>query len=484
MTRIAIVGGGFSGTIVLANLVEHVAPETTIDIFDSSGVFGPGLAYSTGQGCHLLNVTAARMGAFAPDHFAAWLSTPGGEAAITRLCPGFKPQRDDFAPRALYGAYLKDILAATLKKAASRGVHVTLRHATVVDASKQKDASTIYVLVNLGGKSQYHSYDAMVLATGNRPPHGGKLSQRVQASRSWFGNPWTFANEDRLVRKVKALSSQRTVLILGTGLTAVDAILSLKQLGFGGRIIAISRRGLLPAPHADGPGEATPWAWRVTPDLVPSTAIDTLRWLKHEVRAAGTAWRSVFLALRPVTQQLWRRLPPGEQKKLLRYHTLWSVNRHRMAPAVAAQIRDLIGAGQLEVIAGRVILLARGLLGLRAVFCRRGSTHHERLRPSLILNCMGPDYNVAGDNFLSRLTGTGIVQSEPNGLGLVLESDGDVESTAPGRIIAIGTPLFGSLFETTAVPELREQARQLADRLAQLSYQSVIQRDRSYTQIE
>src|SRR5436305_6873739 len=66
---VAIVGGGFSGTILAAQLARRGVGSVLID---GSGRLGHGVAYSTTESAHLLNVPAEAMSAWSgePDHFA------------------------------------------------------------------------------------------------------------------------------------------------------------------------------------------------------------------------------------------------------------------------------------------------------------------------------------------------------------------------------------------------------------------------------
>ena len=253
------------------------------------------------------------------------------------------------------------------------------------------------------------------------------------------------------------------MVILGSGLTAVDIALSLARLGFNGKTIALSRHGLLPSVHSVSP--QAPWTWRVQPDDVVPTAVAVFRWLKNETRVAGPVWRSVIDALRPLTPQLWQRLSAVEQRRLLRRHTLWSVHRHRMAPEVTAIVGQLISTGRLEIVAANAIVTTRGYAGLCVRFRRRNATTSETINAALVFNGTGPDYRLQSDSLLHWLDAHAWVQPEPNRLGLVRNDDGSVRSAFGGRIFAIGAPLFGSRFETTAVPELREQARLIAERV-------------------
>ena len=459
--RIAIAGGGFSGTLVLANLVDRVPAGTIIDVFEASGNFGLGLAYATPDPGHLLNVPAGRMGAFAPDHFLQWLLTEAGTAAVTSVGPGLVPEATSYLPRALYGLYLKHILAAALERAERRGVGINLVRGRVIRAGKDAKTAVIHLRVEMQGHRHEQVCDALVLATGNRPPSQAETSSWAHRCRAYIADPWAALKTPRLAGALKRFSQRHTVVILGSGLTAVDIALSLARLGFKGKTIALSRHGLLPSVHSVS--AQAPWTWRVSPNDVAPTAVAVFRWLKNETRLAGPAWRSVVDALRPLTLQLWQRLSAVEQRRLLRRHTLWSVHRHRMAPEIAAILGQLIAAGRLEVVAANAIFITRRYAGLRVHFRRRYATTSEEIKAALVFNGTGPDYRLQSDSLLHWLDAHALVRPEPNRLGLVLNDDGSVCSAFDKQLFAIGAPLFGSLFETTAVPELREQAKMIAE---------------------
>ena len=110
--RVAIIGGGFSGTIIAAQLARRGIASALID---GSGRAGKGVAYSTTEPAHLLNVRAEGMSAWSgePDHFAQRFEGDGGN-------------RRGFAERRYFAAYLGDIL----DEAISGGVDVIHRAAS------------------------------------------------------------------------------------------------------------------------------------------------------------------------------------------------------------------------------------------------------------------------------------------------------------------------------------------------------------------
>src|SRR5262245_55645297 len=100
---VVIIGGGASGTLTAVALatVPEVGPLTLVD---ATGAFSRGVAYSTDEPQHLLNVPAGRMSALPeqPSHLLAWLAARGEP-----------PDPEAFLQRGLYGAYLGELLEAT-----------------------------------------------------------------------------------------------------------------------------------------------------------------------------------------------------------------------------------------------------------------------------------------------------------------------------------------------------------------------------------
>jgi len=317
------------------------------------------------------------------------------------------------------------------------------------------------MMITAGGRGS--EADAVVLATGNFPPRPPvALSRAAHHSRRYVGDLWR-ANA-KLSDHVGVLAKGDTALILGTGLTAVDAILTLRAAGFDGKIVAMSRHGRLPL--AQKVGTRIPWTLTVTPEDVQPTARALLAWFRREAKLAeaeGVGWRSVFDAVRPFTHTLWRTLDTRERLKVLRRFSLWNIHRHRMAPAVHAEIEALREAGRLEVIAAQCSSIERRLGGFTVRFRRKTATAGEALRPALLVNCIGPEYDVARIDhpLLKNLLRRRLVVRSPAG-GIAARDSGIAEGRNEDRIFALGPLLIGELFETTAVPELRERAKHVA----------------------
>ncbi len=450
-TSIAVVGGGFAGSLLAIHLLRKAPTGTRVHLFDRSGRFGSGLAYGTEHAGHLLNAPAARMSAFQdrPRDFLNWLARRSGP-----VLAGVVPTENAFVPRHLYGAYLRDLLLDALCGAPPDTL--VLRHEEVV--ALDDDGARIALHLASGDSL---SMDVAVIAGGNFPAvpvlPGDAAFRR---SRRWRSDPWA---GDAL----RGLDPTAPVLLLGTGLTMVDCTVSLLAQGHVGPIHALSPRGLLPLAHTAVPAT-------VPPPLaaLPATMRDLTRILRAQARdaaAAGKPWQTVVDALRPSLPALWQALPVTERERFLRHvRPLWDVHRHRMAPAVATQIDGALARGQLRVHAGRVTDCRLAEDAVTVQFRRRrGSADIAELTVARIVNCCGMASNITrvADPLLQALLRQGVSRPDPLRLGLDVTPAGalrDRNGVASERLFAVGPLTRGVFWEVTAVPELRQHCEAVA----------------------
>ncbi|MFP2929247.1 FAD/NAD(P)-binding protein [Pyxidicoccus sp. 3LG] len=469
---VAIIGGGASGTLLAMNLLRGARAPFRVVLVERSGRVGRGLAYSTESSRHLLNVPAARMGAFPedPEHFLRWLRRESPDTA-----PG------DFIPRQRYGRYLESVLDELVARAPT-GVHLETVRGEVV--SLQDEAGRVRLSLSGGGQLEARM---AVLALGNalpgdlRVPDGG-----LYASPRYHRSPWAAG-------ALRGVGPTDTVLLIGTGLTMVDTVLSLEERGHQGVIHALSRHGLLPHVHQAGALScsttyASPGIRDVLRALrqevlrecenfhpIPIRIRAMLRIMRQEVRRAtdaGADWRTVVDALRPATVPLWHRLTEGERRRFLRHlRSHWEVHRHRMAPSIGDTVERLRGEGRLKLHAARVRSFALEESGVEVRLRPRGHGQEEVLHVDHVVNCTGPEGAITrGHPLLKELVDAGRVCPDVLGMGLATDAHGallDVSGIASGRLYTLGPPRRGELWETTAVPEIRGQARELAEHLLQ-----------------
>ena len=424
--RAVVVGGGAAGTLQALHLLRSGAGAVTL--IERAHAPGRGVAYSTGRPEHLLNVPARRMSAYGddPDHFTRWYATRAGGG------------EEDFAPRMLYGDYLAELIAAA-----------------PVAAVKDEAVDIGDGAVRLAGGGRIEA-DHVVLAPGNfRPatPHG---IDPAALGALWVDDPW--AGD-----LAAGLSTGDVVLLVGTGLTAVDVALTLDATGFGGRIVALSRRGLAPRAH----GEREPM---VAPqEALPPSCTAMLARVRERTGEIG--WRSAVHELRSVTSKLWASASEDERRRFLRHlRPWWDVHRHKVAPAVGATIDAMQADARLAVAAGKLVSIEAA--GDRALvrFRMRGADSVEELRVARIVNCTGPECDIAraGEPLLDALLADGAIR--PDALRIGIDVDTECRAlgaggTPSGTLSVIGPVTRGTFWESVAVPDIRGQAERVAKRV-------------------
>lgn len=438
--HVAIIGAGFSGTLQAINLLRHNGPRVTL--IERGGTVGQGIAYGAAHPDHVLNVRAANMSAFPdePGHFAAWLSDRGVDEA-----------GHVFAARLTYGAYLRQLLEDAL---ATHSERLSVISGEVIDITERGGGVTIRF-----DDGSALDADAAVLAVGNLPPHHPPgLDDNLIDHSAYKHDPWDS-------RVGEGLGDDATVLIVGTGLTMVDIALKLEANGFGGRIIALSRRGLLPRCHADAGGD---WE-RLTERPVASPA-HLLRRVRKRADAIG--WRHAVDELRPFTQSMWANASPGERSRFLRHlRPWWDVHRHRLAPQVHARLEKMVASGQLKPVAGH-IMEAKAEGDAAAVTWRsRGQDMPQRITAQQIVNCTGPlaDLSRTTDPLLMALRDRGAIRPDAAHIGIDVNVNGQVigaDGRANDRLLALGPMTRGAFWEIVAVPDIRRQTWDVARRLS------------------
>lgn len=449
---IAIIGAGFSGTTVAVHLLR-AAPEPLARLYlvERGDHEVGGVAYRTPSASHTLNVPAGRMSAFESD-----------ENDFVRYVRRREPARTggSFVPRRLYGAYLADTLDEERRLSRLPLIRVA---GEVVGLDDRSDGVTLTL-----ADGRVFDADDVVLAIGNYPPSDPPAADpRFVTSIRYARDPWA--------RDALELDRREDVLLIGTGLTACDIALALRDADHRGVIHAISRRGLLPQPHRLSPRPPPHLERPATLDEWPATALGLLRGLRREVRERAweeVDWREVVTSIRGDTPALWQRLDVEERRRFLRHaRPYWETHRHRSSPDTAHAIEELVATGRLEIVAGGLESLAEVDGGVTATIRRRGAAAVEPLRVGKVINCTGPDTDLTrvADPLVVALRRGGLIRPDELGLGLDTDEEGrlvSADGTVSARLTLVGPLRKGRLWEHTAVPELRVEAKRVADRLA------------------
>jgi len=436
---VAVIGAGFSGVMTALRLLE--APDgPCVRLIERRRQFGLGAAYATTNPDHLLNVRAANMSAYPehPNHFADWLASQGRP-----------PEAHRFVSRADYGVYLQSLLRRAAESPAAAG-RLMLDSDEVT--ALWRDGEGWRLTLALG---QTRRADAVVLALGNLPPHPpAGIAKAANASARYVADPWAWPVEEAPEAGV--------VVLLGTGLTMVDVVLSVSAHRPDVKFLALSRRGLLPRRHVESGAAPAPPAVAAPA----GSARDILAHVRRE--AAGQDWRVAIDALRPHVQSIWRRWSLTERRQFLRHaRPWWDVHRHRLAPKVAARIDHLTASGVLRTAAGQIRgwVDGDGCVGL--AWTPRGSQTLVRTRAAAVVNCTGPNANLAAadDQLISSLADAGVIRADACRLGVDVDAsarlvrrDGSVNDT----LFAVGPITRGAFWEITSVPDIRHQARDCA----------------------
>jgi uncharacterized NAD(P)/FAD-binding protein YdhS len=436
---VVIVGGGASGTLTAVHLLRGAQARgrsLQVVLVDRDGRHGLGQAYATTDPHHLLNACAAKMSALDddPGHLLRWAHGEGLSLA-----------GPDFLPRRTYGRYLRDLLDGCVRQT-QHGGRLTRLTGTVTSLTTDAPGRPLRLGLSNGDRIDA---DAVVLATGNRPP--APWSQ-IEAGPRYVADPWGPG-------ALTEICDGSPVLVIGTGLTMVDLATTATRANADTVVYAISRHGLLPRQHRCPP---SPAAETSLPggDL---RLAELMRTVRAAIRSNGGDWQGVVDGLRPHVPELWARLGLDDRRRFLtsvaRY---WEVHRHRIPPATADQIARLRAAGRLRVLRGSLVSASAGRDEMRVRLASEGVG--RELRVGWLVNGTGPAAEVTGDPFLSRLIDAGLARPDPLRLGLDAEEAGAVLDAAGrphDRIFTLGPTLRGVRYETTAIPEIRAQAAAL-----------------------
>jgi uncharacterized NAD(P)/FAD-binding protein YdhS/predicted metal-dependent enzyme (double-stranded beta helix superfamily) len=453
---IAIVGGGFSGSMVAVHLLKNAVSPLKIKLIERRPAIGEGVAYSTSSDCHLLNVPVGKMSAFADDrdHFWHWLQTR--ESGLTKTISS-----DDFVPRQLYGNYIRSILTEAETKA-NRGVSLERLRDEAIAVETDTRCATIHLS---SGKSL--EAERVVLALGNFPPANPAVANSAFYQSQRYAFFWSAPS------LLSSLSPDEPILIMGSGLTAFDAILALDRQRHQGKIYVVSRHGLFPQTHQAK--TAYPPLFESKP--LPKTIRFLVRHIRQEIESAkarGDNWQSVINSLRPHTQTIWQSLTLTEQKRFLRHvRPYWEIHRHQVHSEIALLVEQKIAAGQLRLIAGRIQAFEEDAEGVNVLIRQRCNNQIDNLRASAVINCTGSEcnYRQLQDPLVKNLLNSGLIKPDPLHLGLDVADNGALISREgeSNLLFTLGSPQKGCLWETTAVAEIRQQAQTLAQQLLPLT---------------
>lgn len=446
---VAVVGAGAAGALVALQLCETaVRRRVPLDLFliDPAPEAGRGTAYATRDPRHLLNVPAGNMSCHPddPGHFLRWLCRHG-EPTVTAA---------DFVSRHRYGAYLADTLGRAIITA--HGVVSVRRLKVRVTDCRWSRGPAGPARLELSDGTAVEA-DGVVLATGPARPSSAWLPNALHTSDRFVPDPWAPGALDAAADE----RCREDVLLIGTGLTAVDVALRLDRPGR--TVHAVSRNGRLPEAHSVAPLPATPCTEPLLGLPLPQLRAEIRRHIGRVLRTQGD-WRPGLDGLRPVTAELWASLSVEERADFLaRDSSLWNVHRHRMPPATAETVARMRRTRRLRTARGGITDARQLPDGLLAV----GLGDGRELRVGRVVDCTGPDLVPTDltDPPWRNLLRRGDAVPGPLGIGVstVHGRLRDRDGRTVRALWTLGAPRRGELWETTAIPEIRVQALAVAE---------------------
>lgn len=442
---IAIIGGGYAGAVTALEVLRLAQGPLRLCVIEPRAGLGQGIAYSTAAAEHRLNTRAKRMSLRPGDesHFTRW-----AQAHASTLAWGEPVNDDSFVPRSWFGLYVAGQLAL---EAVRSGTRIEHRRDIVLDLTTDLAGWALHLETSASLTARQ-----VVLAVGNLPRRAAALPG-LDSRDARVLHAWDVARAQ--------LAANAEVLVIGTGLTMVDALLSLRAQGHRGVVHAVSRHGVLPLAHSDLHGRAQPLLSR------------SLRVAARELRLGceldkriGRPWQWRIDANRHHAQAFWIGLSPAEKRRFLRHaRSFWDVHRHRIAPQLREQLDAEFETGTLRIHAGRVGIIEPGHGSLRVILDHHDGQQTE-LHLGLLLNSLGfeLDYRRADAPLVQGLLRSGTVRPGELGLGLDTDAIGRLKGsdgrTSP-TLYTLGTARIGQLWETTAAHEIRMQAAELAGAL-------------------
>ncbi len=477
MYDVVVVGGGAASVAALVQLVQSFAAKqqtASILVVEKSKHIGEGLSYSTSEPDHILNLGADIMSAEPgkPDGFLQWLKRKN--IVIDTQYP----------PRQLFGQYLRELFEETKLAARTHGIHVEVMCETealkVLSCAAERN-----ILLSARGAHFTVRARQILLCLGHLPT---ETYTELKGYPNYFHSVWD---------KRKAITNiphDQTIYIVGSRLTAIDTVLELVAHGHHGKIILMSRSGLLPCVI----GQSRPYALRylteeklaeatngyerplsldvllklfwaemsaaeghiIQPESVLHPRVTPRAWLEKEIHAAEThirPWQSVLVALYPLVPKIWGLLTEEDQLRFMKeFYSPWMAYLAAFPLESARKILRLLASGQLEV---KSHLLEIAYLSSRAQF-EFTFQSGEKLCGDWLINGIGQGYDVtrAASLLLQNMLRQGLLVPHPLGGVRVDRETLAVQGEGKG-IFVVGELTRGAFLATTDLSQVVNQLR-------------------------
>lgn len=449
-SKVIIIGGGLSGSLLAMQLARSPGGSEVVLIEKNPEFLGRGVAYQYDFTHQPLNVVAGGMSLFPdkPLDFVRWLEA--NHFRYNHLIDQVSPEA--FIPRKIFGDYVLENLEKIQQEVSER-LQIRIDEAiSIMDFGKRKT-------VVFASGNALHA-DHVILALGNFPPADLFATHNpVQNDPRYFASPWS----DRVYSDIKG---DEDILLVGSGLTAVDIVLGLIVRKFRGKVTMLSRRGVFPLPH-----DLTHQAISIT---VPEnySPRKMLLWVRYLMRKnPEVPWSVIIDGLRPYTQKIWLQwIVSDKQYFLKKIRPYWEIARHRIPSASSERLNNMMEKGQLVLIKGTIEEASVSSNGIEILYRSESGLNSQVFQK--VINCTGPESNYRKVRFpiIVDLIARGKVKIDELGLGIKCTPEGSIindQGEVEQGIWCIGPMRKAVLWETTALRELREQSSALAAMMEQ-----------------
>ncbi|MBN8701509.1 MAG: FAD/NAD(P)-binding protein [Bacteroidetes bacterium] len=456
MKKIAIIGAGLSGTTTAIYLLKYALQPVELFLFEENKTrLNKGVAYSQTIPYQPLNVVASGMSLYTDDstHFVEWLRNKN--IAI----PGASLEKA-FVRRDVFGNYIKDEFEKVIGLNPNK---INVRGEVVTDINKTENT---LVVTTSNGQIEV---DAVLLATGNFPPADIPIkNEQFYKSSKYIANPWSsevMLNQER----------PKKYLLVGAGLTMFDLAISLNACNPENKLISLSRRGYLPNEHRFFEKSSS-----ITFNDIDfeNTNLGALliyfRKKVNDLKKEGIDWRQLMDALREHTPVIWKNLSQKDKAQFLRHvRPFWEVHRHRVPQLSNDRLKELVRKNTLEIAEGRIIDMCEKDNRVEVTYFSKKQRAIEKMMVDVVVNCTGPQSNYRKMNhpLIERLVQKKTIQSDELHLGLLTNECGALigeDGVVSKNIFTIGPARKGMLWESTALREIRIQAKQFVETINNL----------------
>lgn len=431
--NILLIGLGATGTLVLKQLSSQTEHSVWAVESHRDQLFR-GVAYAQKFNRCPLNVQAKSMAMIGESDldFVQWLQRKRHPYGA-----------DDFVPRSIYGDYLEEW---GLQVVNSMGSRFNLVVSTVSDLKPTK--SGVYAVID----GLTHVFDCVILATGNQQP--ARLPGVAKTVPGYFQSSWDI--------DWNTFPQNGKVVVVGSGLSAIDVLIEANGRGFKGEFLVVSRHGRWPTTFSIAP---------ISHDLEwpeDRSLNSIMRWFAVNYKL-GVPVESMVHLLRTHFQMLWKGWTYAEQDFFLkRLKHRWDALRHRIPPESASLLKWYKATKRLRVIPGEIDDVEYHQGQLRVLIKRKNGTLAVQTAFAMV-NATGPAVKPSGAWL--RWLEQGWLTWHPNGLGPQLHGLHPVskQGEVHQRIFVVGPPQRAELWETTAIREIKVQVEQAMDNLAALN---------------